>query len=164
MMMMIKFGVFILLVIILNVREGFASNNNENNIPTVVFGEAARPDGGQNVFVVEQPKNAPNPLGDPIVGPNTPPEVFNEDSDNDNTKNYPSPSNNQWQEAPSVPEPIQNSSPQEEGLFLGKDFQNTLMEANDRIYDVQSYPIEDINVMSNPSEPQTIYSPNVNKD
>ena len=162
--MVIKFGVFVLFILTLSANAAAAdtSISNDNSTPTVVLGEAARPDGGQNIFIVEQPKNLPNPLGDPIVGPNTPPKVFNEDSSNGNTKNYRSPSNNQWQEAPSVPDPIQNLSPQEEGISLGKDFQNTLMEANDRIYDVQSYPIEDINVMSNPSEPQTIYSPNVN--
>ena len=38
------------------------------------------------------------------------------------------------------------------------------MEANGRIYDIQSYPEQDINVMNNPSDPQTIYSPNVNGD
>ena len=49
----------------------------ENNAaPTVVFGAAATPDGGQNTFVVEQPKDAPNPLGNPIAVDNTPPQVF----------------------------------------------------------------------------------------
>ena len=156
---MIKSIVFTLLILTLNAN---ANDVYKDSDPTVVIGEAARPDGGQNVFIVEQPNDAPNPLGDPIVGPNRPVEVFDDGSSVINSKELEQ--NNQWQEAPSIPGPMQNASPQEEGISLGKDFQNTLMEANDRIYDVQSYPIEDINVMSNPSEPQTIYSPNVNGD
>ena len=45
---------------------------------------------------------------------------------------------------------------------LGKDFQNTLMEANGMVYDVQAYPVEDFDAIGDPSNPQTIYSPNVN--
>lgn len=131
----------------------------EDDSPTVVLGEAERPDGKKNFFIVEQPKDSPNPLGNPIPSPNIPPEVF--DIDKDSNENQ---QDNKWQSAPDIPQPIQNYSPQEEGVSLGKDFQNTLMEANGRIYDIQSYPEQDINVMNNPSDPQTIYSPNVNGD
>ena len=46
--------------------------------------------------------------------------------------------------------------------LLGNDFENTLLEANDRVYDVQSYPEADFKAMGNSANPQTIYSPNVN--
>lgn len=141
--------------------------------PTIVFGAAATPDGKQNTFVVEQPKGAPNPLGDPIAGPDTPPQVFDVPQE---MTNQPQQSN---QDNQSIPQPIadpnalseqntveptpgtNNPLPQE-AQSLGQDFQNTIMEANGRIYDVQSYPEQDINVIGNSSDPQTIYSPNVN--
>lgn len=142
----------------------------DNVAPTVVFGAAATPNGGQNAFVVEQPKDAGNPLGNPIAGPDTPPQVFD----------VPSEMTNQPQQAnQSMPQPIadpnalseqntvtpnagSNNSLPEEAQALGEDFQNTVTEANGRIYDIQSYPEQDVNLMSNPSNPQTIYSPNVN--
>ena len=45
---------------------------------------------------------------------------------------------------------------------LGKDFQNTLLEADGMVYDVQAYPEEDLKAIGNPSDPATLYSPNVN--
>ena len=44
---------------------------SEENPPireTVVYGAAKTPSGKENVFEIEQPENAPNPLGNPIVG------------------------------------------------------------------------------------------------
>ncbi len=157
--------ILILFICILSVADvGAIEKNFNDNAPTVVFGEAERPDGKKNFFIVEQPKDAPNPLGNPIPVPNTPPEIFDSESDDGDKNSNENEQGNQWQAAPEVPQPMQNYNPQEEGISLGKDFQNTLMEANGRIYDIQSYPKQDINVMSNPSEPQTIYSPNVNGD
>ena len=148
----------------------FAAGAQENS-PTVVFGAAATPDGKQNTFLVEQPDGAENPLGDPITGNDNPPQVF----DVQNEMSNQSAGNN----SASIPQPIKdenalneqntvgpnenlNSDLPQAAQELGQDFQNTLMEANGRIYDVQSYPEQDIKVMDNPSDPQTIYSPNVN--
>ena len=115
--------------------------------PTIVYGAANTANGKEKVFVVEQPKNAPNPLGDPIVGPDKPVEIFGDINSNFEmpTQQNNNVSNNQL-----------NSN------TLGNDFENTLLEANGRVYDVQSYPKDDFKVMENPSDPQTIYSPNVN--
>lgn len=118
---------------------------------TMIFGAAATEDGGQNMFVVEQPKDGPNPLGDPIVvQPEEAavqklpaPKVVQPQADN---KTLPQ---NQTEKPANVQE-------------LGQDFQNTLMEANGRVYDIQSFPKQDMEVMGNPSNPETIYSPNVN--
>lgn len=147
----------------------FAVSAQENS-PTIVFGAAATPDGKQNTFIVEQPDGAPNPLGDPIMGNNNPPQVFdvpsemtNQTSDNSQSAPQPIADPNALSEQNTVEptENVNNNLPQE-AQSLGQDFQNTLMEANGRIYDVQSYPEQDINVMGNSSDPQTIYSPNVN--
>ena len=128
--------------------------------PTEVYGAANTSDGGKNVFVIEQPNNEENPLGNPL--PNVSDDTKRLSGQNDIQKedmvNYKeqSPANN-----------INISSEQDANLpqedaELGKQFRNTLLEANGRVYDIQSYPKEDFMLMSNPSEPQTIYSPNVN--
>ena len=128
---------------------------------TTIYSAAARPDGGENVFVVSQPDNLENPLGNPIVGPEVPPKVYGTLPQTAEPGNE---SNNEALESSIQSQPIGeiNETPVQEGIALGKDFQNTLVEGNGRIYDIQSYPIKDVGVMSNPAEPQTIYSPNVN--
>ena len=52
--------------------------------------------------------------------------------------------------------------PESQAQQLGDKFQNTLMEANGMIYDVQAYPEADIPVIGDSANPKTIYSPNVN--
>jgi hypothetical protein len=136
-----------------------AARAQENgSMPTVVFGAAATPDGGQDVFVVEQPKDAPNPLGNPIVGPEVAPKVFDTvtaESPKPDLQATVSPTAS----ASSLPF---SNNPAVQSQVLGHDFQNTLLEANGRVYDVQSYPIQDFKLMDNSANPQTIYSPNVN--
>lgn len=125
-------------------------------IPTIVYGEAKRSDGGENVFVVEQPKDAPNPLGHPLPNPDNPVEVFGDEyhpiNANTTTNNTFNGETNTGS-AQNQTQTIQN---------LGKDFENTLLEANGRVYDVQSYPKADFKAMEDPADPATIYSPNVN--
>ena len=124
-----------------------------NDTETLVYSAAARPDGGENVFVLEQPDNLQNPLGNPIVEPQKTTQIFGKLSQEPQTSADVSAQTNN----------VNNqNSPALESKALGKDFQNTLLEANGRVYDVQSFPEQDVKVMSNPSEPETIYSPNVN--
>ena len=122
---------------------------------TLVYGAAARPDGGENVFVVAQPDNLENPLGNPIEGPLSPPEVFHSIPEVEVSQSQ---KNSSFQPSQSM----ENTAPALEAKSLGQDFQNTLLEADGRVYDVQSYPIQDMDVMENPTQPETIYSPNVN--
>ena len=124
----------------------FISASMADDSPTVVFGAAETKDGGQNVFVVRQPENAPNPLGNPLPMPNKPVEVFGDVYKPTNKQSNVNISN------------ANNQSQQN----LGNDFENTLLEANDRVYDIQSYLKADFKAMENPSNPETIYSPNVN--
>ena len=119
--------------------------------PTVVYGEANTADGGKNVFVVEQPKDAPNPLGDPLPNPDMPVEVFGDVY----------PQNNDSNQTSTQPDNMEQSQ-QQSLKNLGDDFENTLLEANGRVYDIQSYPKADFKAMENPADPKTIYSPNVN--
>lgn len=135
-------------VFILVVSVFFNSITLAEDNPTVVFSSAATPTGSQKVFIVNQPENSENPLGNPIVFPNKPVEVFG-DAYNKNI--------NQPQEASK--ESNTNTNLEQN---LGSDFENTLLEANDRVYDIQSYPKADFKAMDNPADPKTIYSPNVN--
>lgn len=124
----------------------YLSYSMAQDTPTVIYGAAKTSDGGENIFEVTQPENAPNPLGNPIPTPDKPVEVFGDvyPQNTNQTENK-----NQYQG---------NQSQQN----LGDDFENTLLEANGRVYDVQSYPKADFKAMENPSDPKTIYSPNVN--
>ena len=146
-------------------KQGVVEEDNLQNAaetPTIVYGSAQTASGGEDAFVVEQPDNAPNPLGDPLVEPQTPPEDYtlqqNQSSQQNASENSaatePSASGNGPQGVPVVgPDSAQE---------LGNQFQNTLMEANGMVYDVQAFPEADMPVINNPSNPETIYSPNVN--
>ena len=144
-------------------KQGVAEENDLQTLaeaPTVVYGSAQTASGGEDTFVVEQPDNAPTPLGDPLPEPQTPP--------NDYTLEQNRPSQQAAAEN-SVVAPALGNGPQgvpvvgpDSAQELGNQFQNTLTEANGMVYDVQAFPEADMPVISNPSDPETIYSPNVN--
>lgn len=145
--------------------ESYAGENlvvaeeNHTAAPTIVYGSAATPSGGRDETVVEQPEGAPNPLGNPITDENSENDANVSDESAapaSESKGVVKPST---AERPgTVPQPETPLNSQQ----LGKDFQNTLMEANGMVYDVQAYPVEDFDAIGDPSNPQTIYSPNVN--
>ena len=144
-------------------KQGVAEENDLQTLaeaPTVVYGSAQTASGGEDTFVVEQPDNAPNPLGDPLPEPQTPPKDYTLE------QNRPS---QQAAAENSVVAPALGNGPQgvpvvgpDSAQELGNQFQNTLTEANGMVYDVQAFPEADMPVISNPSDPETIYSPNVN--
>ena len=119
--------------------------------PTEVMAIAKTSAGDDDVFIVEQPKGAPNPLGNPIAANGE--KIVESAGFVSETSN------------PETNTEVNNRNvvvPPSEAQKLGKDFQNTLEEANGMIYDVQSYPEADIPVISDSANPETIYSPNVN--
>ena len=128
------------------------SKMQSDTIPTIVFGKSERSDGEIDEVVVEQSNNNINPLGDPL------PEVVTESKQ---TETLPT-KNNSELSTTSKPDKMSLSKDVDVTDNLGKQFQNTLMEANGRVYDVQSFPVEDMNAIGNSSNPETIYSPNVN--
>ena len=134
------------LVQVLSAILGLAVTNAYAQIPTVVVGEAVTAQGDINAVVVEQPENAANPLGDPIPEQIDVPQMQVTPEVATDKKQEP-----KKVDAPSVP-----------AKNPGDDFQNTLLEANGRIYDVQSYPQADLPKIEDSANPQTIYSPNVN--
>lgn len=125
--------------------------SQEQAAPTIIYGAAKKSATESDEVVVEQPEGSPNPLGNPI------PDIIE----------------NRAPDAGSAPvkavvrSKATETEPQSQAVVpvnpnLGKDFQNTLLEANGMVYDVQAYPEQDLKVIGDPANPQTIYSPNVN--
>lgn len=156
-------------------NNSYASDNkmiiaeeSAQNAPTIIYGASRKSNGEKDEVVVEQPEGAPNPLGDPIVpsnptaNPTLPAEKIMTAPEAAATK----------PELPVVTDnkaalPVENTEVNGENSVqnlqkLGKDFQNTLLESDGMVYDVQAYPEEDLKAIGNPSNPATLYSPNVN--
>ena len=140
----------ILVLVCLFVWRVSAQTQKTTDLPTVVVGEAQNANGSENVFVVAQPSNSENPLGNPIDNLETTNNDGNANTDEDNVRAQ---SNDNANKQVIQPQNAEQA---------GKDFENTLLEANGRVYDVQSYPEGDLPIMSNSANPDTIYSPNVN--
>jgi len=106
--------------------------------PTVVFGEAANKNGTDNIAVVEQPQNAPNPLGAPIVD--------NEDTPAPKKQDKP-----KFGSAVQIRDEVEQTTPQNPQISpqltpeqLNNEMQNEVYESGNRVYDVQSYPASDL--------------------
>ena len=119
----------------LNIQE-----EANKNSPTIIMGAAKTSEGNTEEDIVIQYNQ--NILGEPI-----PEYIDNSENKQEDDKPVKTPEDNSATETKPIPE---------------GDFQNTLMEANGMVYDVQAFPETDIPVISNPSNPKTIYSPNVN--
>lgn len=135
--------------------------------PTVVYGAARKADGSEEEVLVEQPADAANPLGDPII-PVAPTTVTTTPVINSMPSEVKNPQpgvsgNGAGSEQPDTQPQVIGQPVVPEGQQLGDQFQNTLMEANGMVYDVQAFPEEDLKAIGNPSNPETIYSPNVNQ-
>lgn len=120
--------------------------------PTVVYGASENAPGHPDQFMVIQPENAPNPLGDPIVLPqpseqNTPTA---EPAPTQPTDTQPELTKIN-QDAVQNPPPFSESTQQQQNQI-----QNTLYQGGNRIYDVQSYPLEDIKTITEPNIQPTI--------
>ncbi len=124
--------------------------------PTVVYGAAETAGGKENQFMVVQPEDAPNPLGNPIITvPDTVPAAQTSQqplSAVPETKpSQTAPSDIINQTAEQNPAPF-SETPQEEQNQI----QNTLYQSGDRIYDVQSFPLNDIKTITEPNIQPTI--------
>lgn len=121
--------------------------------PTIVYGKSECSDGTTDEFMLEQPAGAANPLGNPLS------EVIeSEGADVPNVVTAP----RQTGEEKTGIQPETLPADAAAAQKLGTQFQNTLMEADGMVYDIQAYPTQDLKVIGNPSNPETIYSPNVN--
>ena len=130
---------------------------SDSEQPTVIYGEAENANGTFNEMTVEQAADAQNPFGNPIV--------------NELHSGRPAPGVEKGKPLPPAPElgksPVnvvsqtsgQNPeiSPQNSPEQMQNEIQNTLYESDDRIYDLQSYPDNDINQIENRGNAVTNY-------
>ena len=120
-------------------------------VPTVIMGKAITPSGKMREVVVEQPSNAPNPLGNPIV---------------DAIENTPSmPTVSETKAPKETKDVIQQSSPSGElkpdEVVLPQPssaIENELYQSGDDVVDVQAYPIEDVKKITEPNIEPTVVS------
>ena len=117
---------------------------------TMVFGEAEQPNGTFNAALVEQPQNAPNPLGAPIYDSSPTPAPFSQST------TIPVPFTqtvgNIVEETSRQNPAISQMSPQ----TMSKEIQNKLYQSGNRIYDVQSYPADDIGYINQNNQANAI--------
>ena len=117
--------------------------------PVWVYGSANEGNGRRDNVLVEQ-NNEANPLGDPI-------DFGSADDENTSSaslaQNLSAP-----QKIKSQPRQIQEDLPQnppisaqESPQAVNKQIQNTLYVSGGRIYDIQSYPVSDINYIEQPN-------------
>lgn len=135
--------------------------------PTIVYGSAATASGKNDTYIVEQPADAPNPLGNPIVPDVNPQPAYSNNNQTDTpsaadsspadtmgpdeTPDTLSPMSIVNQSAEQNPAPFSESPEQQQNQI-----QNTLYQGGNRIYDVQSFPVNDINEITEPNIQPTI--------
>lgn len=121
----------------------------QSPVPTIVYGAAETASGTTDSYMVTQPADAPNPLGNPIViTPQTQYEAPSAPTPQTAEKPQPNIIN---QSAPQNPAPFSETPKQESSQI-----QNTLYQGGDRIYDVQSFPIKDVKTITEPNIQPTI--------
>jgi len=115
--------------------------------PIVIFGSAAQKDGGQNEALEMLPQssqNMPDPKSEQMPAPMVKKAV------------------SELSKKKIEPKMIEQLSPQDPPPFSippqveKNKIENTLYESGDRIYDIQSYPLKDINIITEPNVDPTI--------
>lgn len=115
--------------------------------PVVVFGSANEGHGKRDSVLIKQ-NNDENPLGNPIISD---PQTLSSDDplpaatvslvQNEGLQHV---VNEVLPQNPKL-------SPQESPQIVDKQIQNTLYESGGRIYDIQSYPVTDVNYIEQPN-------------
>lgn len=135
----------------------------EPNQPTEVIGSAATPDGNRKDVTIFQPQNMENPFGYVAPEPEGEPIVINGDLPLNNTETSSSTAPSLSSDTPSLPQPLVSQSsttnPQEMSnnpLNYQDKIENTIYQSGNRLIDVQSVPIQDINKALTPNIQPTI--------
>ena len=108
--------------------------------PVVVYGSANEGNGARNTVVLEQ-NGDENPLGNPIS------ETVSSNAENLETNNAPMPQVQKNKPIKSITEMLPENpkiSARESPQEVNKQIQNTLYESGGRIYDIQSYPVSNV--------------------
>lgn len=150
-------GVFCLTAVLAKAQETDTYTIEQEapaNTPVVVFGSANEGNGRRDSVLLEQ-NNEENPLGNPIqlVEPdNQETPQTTQQSDPVEPKQM---INSPVMVQENLPQNPQLSS-QESPQIVNKQIQDTLYESGGRIYDVQSYPVSDIDYIERPNLNQAI--------
>ena len=120
--------------------------------PTVIYGASELSDKEKDAYLLVQPDNAPNPLGDPIV------YVPQRNEQQQNMQNISSSASNQEQSLNRINQAANQNPPpfQETPQEQNNQIDTTLYQGGNRIYDIQSYPLKDINKITEPNIQPTI--------
>lgn len=132
----------------LNITNAYAQT------PTIVYGASETAPNKPDSYLLEQPENAPNPLGNPIITPpsSEPAQTPTVRPVQSSTKQPSSAPLGKIEEStPQNPAPFSQTPQQEQNQI-----ENTLFEGSNRIYDVQSYPLQDIKTITEPNIDPTI--------
>lgn len=145
---MLRYIIAILLIAFsVNAEEilsSFAAPDNE----TVIYGEANTSDKQATEILVEQPDNADNPLGTPIIDEKN---SSNSAFQKQNPKVLPQLSNISSPQNDNVVEQSTKQNPSDSQMStqqMNNEIQNKLYEEGNRIYDLQSYPIDDFDYIN----------------
>lgn len=145
---MLRYIIAILLIAFsVNAEEilsSFAAPDNE----TVIYGEANTSDKQATEILVEQPDNADNPLGTPIIDEKN---SSNSAFQKQNPKVLPQLSNISSPQNDNVVEQSAKQNPSDSQMStqqMNNEIQNKLYEEGNRIYDLQSYPIDDFDYIN----------------
>jgi len=144
---MLRYVIIIsLIAVAVNAEEiidSFAGSNSE----TVVYGQAANADGTVNEALIEQLENAPNPLGDPVAD-YAPPAKKTMQPLRRGQKSEVVPVAAPAANAVSQISPQNPADSQMTPQQMNNEIQNKLYEEGNRVYDVQSYPLNDLDYMN----------------
>lgn len=130
-----------------DIIDTLATENSE----TMVFGEAKNADGTLNEVLVEQPQNAANPLGAPI------PDYSDNAMQNNKAVVMQPPINNQHMPTGVLQDSEQNpADSQMTPAQMNNEIQNKLYQEGNRIYDVQSYPADDLKTINQNGQDEAV--------
>ena len=128
----------------------------EPNQPTEIIGSAATPDGPRKEVIVEQPQDAPDPFGYIAPTPEGGPTVYTAPEPEPQT---PPPASSITNTPQALVCQTSTTNPQdmnENPLDYQNKIENTIYQDGDRLLDVQSIPIKDINKALTPNIQPTI--------
>lgn len=118
--------------------------------PTIVYGAAEEKNGRKDEVIVEQPAVGGNPLGNPVVTPDNASQSVEAPAVNDNQENKVEARKTSAEINEVMPQ-NPKISPENTPQKMDDEIQNTLYESGNRIYDVQSYPVKDVNDITEPN-------------
>ena len=126
------------------ILSSFAAPDNE----TVIYGEANTSDKQATEILIEQPDNVDNPLGTPIIDEKN---SSNSAFQKQNPKVLPQLSNTSSPQNDNAVEQSTKQNPSDSQMStqqMNNEIQNKLYEEGNRIYDLQSYPIDDFDYIN----------------